>query len=64
MFKFRPGIKVPRKSHSILKDGRVVFNICGNECRLVVWINYDFYTIYIRFIGTHEEYDEIDAQTI
>ena len=51
-------------SASILKDGRVVFNICGNEFRLVVWINYDFFTIYIRFIGTHPEYDEIDAQTI
>ena len=56
------------KSHygnaSILKDGRVVFNICGNEFRLVVWINYDFFTIYIRFIGTHAEYDKIDSQTI
>jgi mRNA interferase HigB len=49
---------------SILKDGRVVFNICGNKHRLVVWINYDFYTIYIRFLETHEEYDQIDAQTI
>lgn len=49
---------------SILKDGRVVFNICGNKHRLVVWINYDFHTIYIRFLGTHEEYDQIDAQTI
>ena len=35
-----------------------------NEYRLVVWINYDFHTIYIRFVGTHKEYDEIDAQTI
>jgi len=49
---------------SILKDGRVVFNICGNKYRLVVWINYDFFTIYVRFVGTHKDYDEIDAQTI
>jgi mRNA interferase HigB len=49
---------------SILKDGRVVFNICGNKYRLVTWINYEFHTIYIRFIGTHKEYDAIDAQTI
>jgi len=49
---------------SILKEGRVVFNICGNEFRLVVWINYEFYTIYIRFLGTHAEYDAIDAQSI
>lgn len=49
---------------SILKDGRVVFNIGGNNYRLVAWINYDFLTIYVRFVGTHAEYDEIDAQTI
>ena len=49
---------------SILQDGRVVFNICGNKYRLVVWINYHFFTIYVRFVGTHKEYDEIDAQTI
>jgi len=49
---------------SILKDGRVVFNIGGNKYRLVVWINYDFFTIYIRFTGSHTEYDEIDAQPI
>lgn len=49
---------------SILKDGRAVFNICGNKYRLVVWINYDFSTVYIRFVGTHADYDQIDAQTI
>ena len=49
---------------SILKDGRVVFNIGGNKYRLVVWINYDFYTIYVRFVGTHKDYDEIDAKSI
>ena len=57
-------VKASYGAASILKDGRVVFNICGNKYRLVVWINYDFYTIYIRFVGTHKEYDEIDAQTI
>lgn len=57
-------IKDKYGSASILKSGRVVFNICGNSYRLVAWINYDFFTIYIRFIGTHKEYDEIDAQTI
>lgn len=49
---------------SILRGGRVVFNICGNNHRLVVWINYEFHTIYIRFIGTHREYDDINAETI
>jgi mRNA interferase HigB len=49
---------------SILKDGRAVFNIAGNKYRLVVWINYSYRVIYIRFIGTHGQYDAIDAQTI
>ena len=40
---------------SILKDNRVVFNICGNDHRLVVSINCEFFTIYIRFLGSHEE---------
>ncbi|MCP5165544.1 MAG: type II toxin-antitoxin system HigB family toxin [Pseudomonadales bacterium] len=49
---------------SILKNGRVVFNIAGNKYRLVVWINFGYPVVYIRFIGTHAQYDEIDAQTI
>ena len=49
---------------SILKDGRAVFNIAGNKYRLVVWINYAYGVVYIRFIGTHAQYDAIDAQTI
>ena len=49
---------------SILKDGRVVFNIAGNKYRLVAWINYPYRVVYIRFLGTHFEYDAIDAQTI
>ncbi|MDQ3118730.1 MAG: type II toxin-antitoxin system HigB family toxin [Verrucomicrobiota bacterium] len=57
-------IKAKYGNASILKDGRVVFNVCGNKYRLVTWINYDYRTIYIRFLGTHKEYDRIDAQTI
>jgi len=49
---------------SILKDGHVVFNIAGNKYRVVVWINYPYRVVYIRFIGTHRQYDAIDAQTI
>ena len=49
---------------SILKDGRVVFNIAGNKYRLVVWINYAYRVVHIRFIGTHVQYDKIEVQTI
>ena len=49
---------------SILKDGRVVFNLAGNKYRLVVWVNYPYRVVYVRFIGTHSQYDRIDAQTI
>lgn len=49
---------------SILQDGRVVFNLGGNKYRLVTWINYDYAVVYVRFIGTHKQYDAIDAQTI
>lgn len=49
---------------SILKGGRVVFDICGNKYRLVVDINYLRQWVFIRFIGTHTDYDKIDANTI
>ena len=57
-------VKADFRNASILKDGRVVFNISGNKYRLIVWINYDYRVIYIRFIGTHRQYDKIDAQNI
>lgn len=43
---------------------RVVFNIAGNKYRLVAYINYAFYTVYVRFIGTHAEYDVLDIGKI
>lgn len=49
---------------SILKDSRVVFNIKGNSYRLVAKINYEREWIFIKFIGTHLEYDKIDANEI
>ena len=49
---------------SILRDGRVVFNIAGNKYRLVVRINYPYRVVYVRFVGTHAQYDRIDAQSV
>lgn len=49
---------------SILKNGRIVFNIKGNSYRLVVKFNYEKQWAFIRFVGTHKDYDIIDADTI
>lgn len=49
---------------SILKDSRIVFNIKGNSYRLIVKFNFERQWAFIRFIGTHSEYDKIDANTI
>lgn len=57
-------VKMDFGTASILRDGRAVFNVGGNKYRLVVWINYPYQVVYIRFIGTHQQYDKIDAQTI
>ena len=51
-------------SASILENNRVVFNIKGNNYRLIVKINYDYKIIWRRFVGTHAEYDKIDANNI
>lgn len=51
-------------SASILAGNRVVFNIKGNHYRLIVRINYDYQMAWIRFIGTHAQYDKIDATKI
>ncbi len=57
-------VKLKYGSASILKGSRVVFNICGNKYRLVVKINYPYGVVYVRFAGTHQEYDRIDANEI
>jgi mRNA interferase HigB len=57
-------VKRDVRSASILRDGRAVFNIAGNKVRLVVWINYPYRVVYVRFVGTHAQYDRIDAQSI
>ena len=57
-------LKKQYKNASIVGEGRVVFNIKGNAYRLVVAIDYDFQVIFIRFIGTHKQYDKIDTKKI
>ena len=57
-------IKAYYASASILSGGRVVFNIGGNKFRLVTWINYSAGIVFIKFIGTHDEYNSIDARSI
>lgn len=57
-------LKKEYPSASILQDNRVVFNIKGNNYRLIVKINYDYQMVWIRFIGTHAEYDKINANEI
>jgi mRNA interferase HigB len=57
-------IKVARRNACILPNNRVVFNIKGNDYRLVAAVRYDKQIMYIRFVGTHSEYDRIDATTV
>lgn len=57
-------IKARYKSADFLTDNRVVFNIGGNKYRLVVKVNYEFKIVYVRFIGTHKDYDRINAKEI
>lgn len=57
-------IKAQYRSASILKNRRVVFNIKGNDYRLVVSVAYRFQAVYVKFIGTHADYDLIDAETV
>lgn len=57
-------IKEQYRSASILKNRRVVFNIKGNDYRLVVSVAYQYQAVYVKFIGTHSEYDAIDVETV
>ena len=57
-------IKIDYPSASIIADNRIVFNIKGNEYRLIVKFNYKYGWAWIRFIGTHAQYDKINAETI
>lgn len=57
-------VKEKYRSASIIGAERVVFNICGNKYRLAVRINYASKTLFVKFIGTHREYDRIDVENV
>ena len=57
-------IKNQYRSASFVGKNRVVFNIHGNKYRLVIAVNYRFAMCYVRFVGTHKQYDAIDVATI
>ena len=57
-------VKAKYRNASIIGDNRAVFNIKGNNYRLVVKINYRYRVVYVRFVGTHAEYDAIDVEEV
>ncbi len=57
-------IKNHYRSADFLKNNRVIFNISGNRYRLIAMVNYSYNIVYIRFIGTHKEYDRINPETV
>jgi mRNA interferase HigB len=63
-FKSPAEVKRVFATASILKNGRIVFNVKGNSHRLVTHFNFSTQVVYIRFVGTHNQYDKIDANTI
>jgi mRNA interferase HigB len=57
-------VKLAFRSASIVGNSRVVFNIAGNKYRLVARVNYPYRVMYIRFIGTHRQYDQINVREV
>ena len=57
-------IKAQYRSASVLKNRRVVFNIKGNDYRLIVAVAYKLQVVCVKFVGTHREYDAVDAETV
>lgn len=57
-------VKAMYRSASVLGDNRIVFNIAGNKYLLIVKFNYSYRIGYVRFIGTHAQYDRIDVEKV
>jgi mRNA interferase HigB len=57
-------VKAELRTASVLKGGRVVFNIAGNKYRVILAIDYERQLAFVRFVGTHSQYDQINAETV
>ena len=57
-------VKRDFRNASVVGNDRIVFNIAGNKYRLIVRVNYPYRIFYVRFVGTHEQYDKIDASKV
>lgn len=57
-------VKAELRTASVLKGGRVVFNIAGNKYRVILAIDYERQLAFVRFVGTHGQYDQIHAETV
>ena len=57
-------LKADIRTASIIKGGRAVFNIAGNKYRIIVSIDYNLQIAWVKFVGTHSQYDKIDAETV
>ncbi len=57
-------VKTAYRNASFIANNRVVFNIKGNKYRVIVAVQYKFKIVFIRFVGTHREYDQVDAATV
>jgi len=57
-------IKRVYRNASVVANNRVIFNIRGNQYRLIVAVQYQFQIVFIRFVGTHQDYDRVDAGTV
>ena len=57
-------VKRTYRNASVIANDRIVFNIKGNKYRIIVKVSYRFKIVFIRFVGTHEEYDRVDATQI
>jgi mRNA interferase HigB len=57
-------VKTAYRNASFIANNRVVFNIKGNKYRIIVAVQYKFKIVFIRFVGTHREYDQVEAATV